>query len=184
MRKFILLVVLLCSLIVLLTSATPNEVSVKNTENSTSYLSSIRLAQARKQFAEMPNEKAYNVSQGSDGAEPMTPLSVNPVSGCVFSACGGSGCLGSACGGSGCVGSGCGGSACGASACGSSACAGSGCGSSACVGSACAGSACGGSLCGGSLCGGSVCAGSLCGGSTCVISYCIGSDCVGTSNCK
>ncbi|WP_255806462.1 hypothetical protein [Treponema putidum] len=48
MRKFILLVVLLCSLIVLLTSATPNEVSVKNTENSTSYLSSIRLAQARK----------------------------------------------------------------------------------------------------------------------------------------
>ena len=77
-----------------------------------------------------------------------TPLSGNPVSFCVGSACGasycvGSACLGSRCVGSACVTSGCAGSGCFVSLCGGSACAASVCGGSACLGSACAGSACG-----------------------------------------
>jgi hypothetical protein len=76
-----------------------------------------------------------------------TPLSANPVSFCVASACMASFCLGSACMaskclGSACLNSGCGGSACVVSLCGGSACAASVCGGSACLGSACAGSAC------------------------------------------
>jgi hypothetical protein len=77
-----------------------------------------------------------------------TPLSGNPVSFCVGSACSASFCVGSACLASRCVGSACltsacGGSGCVVSLCGGSACAASVCGGSACLGSACAGSACG-----------------------------------------
>ena len=75
-----------------------------------------------------------------------TPLSGNPVSGCLGSACSLSYCLGSACLNSRCLGS---------------ACMVSACGGSACLTSACGGSGCLGSVCGGSMCVGSMCA-SLC----------------------
>lgn len=133
---------LLCALTVLLTAAVPHETSAKNTEVSSSHLSAIRLAQVKQQFAEMPNEENRTLANDGNTIKPMTPLSLNPLSGCVFSACGASGCVLSGCGGSACAGSGC-------------------------VGSVCGGSACQGSTCVSSKCGGSVCVGSLCGKSTC-----------------
>ena len=79
---------------------------------SSSYLSSIRLNQVKKQFAGMPNEQKL-ISHGSDDeVTPMTPLSLNPASMCVLSACGGSGCGLSGCVGSHCMASACVGSAC------------------------------------------------------------------------
>ena len=104
---------------------------------SSSYLSSIRLNQVKKQFAGVPNEQKL-ISHGSDDeVTPMTPLSLNPASMCVLSACGGSMCAGSGCAGSMCLGSVYGGSACTGSGCGLSGCVGSHCMASACVGSAC-----------------------------------------------
>ncbi len=88
----------------------------------------------------------------------VTPLSGNPISFCL-----GSACAGSFCGGSACLSSKCFGSACFNSGCGGSACVVSLCGGSACASSVCGGSACLGSVCGGSICAGSVCAGSACG---------------------
>jgi hypothetical protein len=76
-----------------------------------------------------------------------SPLSLNPVSFCVGSACLGSICAGSACLLSNCAGSACGNSKCIGSGCAVSLCAGSACGTSACVGSVCLGSFCVGSAC-------------------------------------
>ena len=173
MKKF-WYVGLLCVVVAFSVAATSGSNRTDDAEKSSAYLSSIRLSQVKRQFEEMPNEQAKVSQVTGDEVQPMTPLSANPASGCLLSACGGSGCLGSLCGGSGCLGSGCGGSACGKSACGGSACGTSGCGASACAGSLCGASACGGSLCGGSACIGSACA----------ISYCYGSACMSScANC-
>lgn len=97
---------------ILLTSATSGSVSGEEPEGLSSYLSSIRLSQVKKQFAGMPNEQKL-ISHGSDDeVTPMTPLSLNPASMCVLSACVGSACAGSVCVGSACEGSTCVGSAC------------------------------------------------------------------------
>ncbi len=93
-----------------------------------------------------------------ESASVDSPLSANPVSGCLGSACSLSICLGSACLNSRCLGS--------------------GCLLSACLGSSCVTSGCGGSACVASTCGGSACVGSVCGGSACVKSGCYGSACV------
>ncbi len=77
---------------ILLTSATSGSVSGEEPEGLSSYLSSIRLSQVKKQFAGMPNEQKL-ISHGSDDeVTPMTPLSLNPASMCVLSACVGSAC--------------------------------------------------------------------------------------------
>jgi len=93
-----------------------------------------------------------------------TPVSGNPLSLCLGSACLGSVCFGSACAGSACLGS----------ACSSSACTGSGCVASGCAGSVCSSSGCAGSVCMGSACFGSVCLGSSCLGSACLATRCAG----------
>ena len=96
-----------------------------------------------------PADRAMTVAWERALRDPLaTPLSGNPVSACLGSACTLSYCLGSACLSSRCLGS---------------ACMVSACGGSACITSACGGSGCLGSVCGGSLCVGSVCA-SLCAG--------------------
>lgn len=77
----------------------------------------------------------------------MSPISGNPLSVCVGSACIVSVCFGSACLNSRCLGS-----TCIVSGCGGSACVTSGCAGSACIASACAGSVCVGSTCLGSAC--------------------------------
>ena len=136
MKKF-WYVGLLCVVIVFSVAATSGSERTDDMEKSSAYLSSIRLSQVKRQFAEMPNEQA-KVSQVAGGeVQPMTPLSLNFGSACVFSACGGS--------------------ACGASGCGKSVC-----GGSACLGSVCVVSACGVSYCGGSACTLSACANQDC----------------------
>lgn len=102
---------------ILLTSATSGLVSGEEPEGLSSYLSSIRLSQVKKQFAGMPNEQKLISHGADDEVTPMTPLSLNPASMCVLSACGGSMCAVSGCGLSGCVGSHCMASACVGSAC-------------------------------------------------------------------
>ena len=154
---------LLCVVVAFSVAATSGSKRTDDVEKSSAYLSSIRLSQVKRQFAEMPNEQIAASQVTGGELQPMTPLSLNFGSACVFSACGGSACLGSACAGTGCFGS---------------ACAGSGCAASACGGSACGASGCGKSVCGGSACLGSACAISYCAASACTLSACVGQDCL------
>lgn len=114
-----------------------------NNNAITNVLCEIRLSQMV-EFFERPDT---SFSPIDEGIIPNTPGSLNPVSFCLGSACGGSICLGSGCGVSYCFGSACGSSLCGGSGCAVSNCGGSVCGASVCVGSVCGISACAGSIC-------------------------------------